>query len=219
MSTKRELARQMRHQGIPVKEIAEKLETRASYVSIWVRDISLSSEQIELQGSRYASQNRGAKALQERYLLQRYTYQEQGRVKARENSSLHLTGCMLYWAEGAKTRNEVHFVNADPNMMRLFIKFLREELEVEDTVMAVKINCHATDEDEIQRIEAYWLDLLQLPTTCLKKTQIKMGSPSSRKNILSNGVCGLRVPRTEVIQHIYGAIQEYGGFENPDWLF
>jgi len=32
-------------------------------------------------------------------------------------------------------------------------------------------------------------------------------------------VCALTVARsTPIVQHIFGAIQEYGGFEEPAWL-
>jgi hypothetical protein len=39
-----------------------------------------------------------------------------------------------------------------------------------------------------------------------------------KKNRLPYGVCQLRLHSTPVIQHIYGAIQEYAGFEEPRWL-
>jgi len=32
------------------------------------------------------------------------------------------------------------------------------------------------------------------------------------------GVCRLCLGDTRIAQHIYGAIQEYGGFEEPRWL-
>lgn len=45
-------------------------------------------------------------------------------------------------------------------------------------------------------------------------------SSSGRKaNKLPLGVCTLRVKKsTRLLQHIYGAIQEYGGFDEPRWL-
>ncbi len=131
---------------------------------------------------------------------------------------LHAIACMLYWAEGAKKRNIVYFVNSDPHMLNLFMRFLREETTVEDSAIRIHIHCHTHDPLEIERIERYWLDLLDLPNSCLRKTQIKKGS-TTRKNRLEHGVCGIRVNSTELAQQIYGAIQEYGGFENPDWLF
>lgn len=35
---------------------------------------------------------------------------------------------------------------------------------------------------------------------------------------LPYGVCTLTVCSTRLVQHIYGAIQEYGGFDEPAWL-
>lgn len=125
---------------------------------------------------------------------------------------------MLYWAEGAKAPNNVFFVNSDPNMMSLFIRFLREELLVPEDLMSVRIHCHTQDLEVQHRAENYWLNLLQLPAASLRKTMFKQGSESSKK-VLHNGICTLRIHRVEYIQHIYGAIQEYAGFDNPAWLF
>lgn len=138
-------------------------------------------------------------------------YQQSGREMASEARPLHLKGCMLYWAEGAKARNAIYFANSDPNMMHLFTRFLREELKVKDEAVRLLIHCHSDDPVEVRRIEQYWLDLLELPAASLNKTQIKRGS-DTRKNRLVNGVCSIRVFSTELTHHIYGAIQEYGGF-------
>jgi hypothetical protein len=44
-------------------------------------------------------------------------------------------------------------------------------------------------------------------------------SSSGRKtNKLPYGVCTLSIYDTRIAQHIYGAIQEYAGFEEPRWL-
>jgi hypothetical protein len=167
---------------------------------------------------RYGAQNAGARSNSDKFRTQRYIYQQAGREHARMGNRLHLIGCMLYWAEGAKKKNKVYFVNSDPNMMTLFMRFLREEMHIVDETISVHIHCHTDDPEEMRRIECYWLDLLKLPETCLRKTQIKKGS-NTRRNILLNGVCGVAVYSTELTHHIYGAIQEYGGFENPAWLF
>lgn len=125
---------------------------------------------------------------------------------------------MLYWAEGAKQRNSIIFVNSDPDMMLAFIQFLRQELNVTNKIIRLQIHCHTHDEREKERIGNYWLDLLGLKPANLRNIQTKKGS-DTRKNILHNGVCALTVHNTRLAMHIYGAIQEYGGFERPEWLF
>lgn len=207
-----------------VRDIAKELKVAKSTVSVWVRDIELTPVQIEtLKASQrrhgYAGQYKGGKRNREIYLAKRIIYQEEGRAKAKENRPLHQAGCMLYWAEGAKERNEIYFVNSDQNMIRMFMRFLREELFVLNEDISLYIHCHYSDPFEQQRIEQYWVILLGLQDTCLRKTQVKKGS-DTRKNILVNGVCGIRVAKsTRLAQHIFGAIQEYAGFENLAWLF
>ncbi len=43
-------------------------------------------------------------------------------------------------------------------------------------------------------------------------------SSGRAKNKLPYGVVRLSVHRTSMVQQIYGAIQEYAGFEEPRWL-
>jgi hypothetical protein len=55
----------------------------------------------------------------------------------------------------------------------------------------------------------------------MTKTMVNKYSRSSKRtrmNRLPYGTCRLTVHSTRVVQHRYGAIQEYGGFDRPDWL-
>lgn len=57
---------------------------------------------------------------------------------------------------------------------------------------------------------------------CLRKhtlNHMPTSSSGQKKNKLPYGVGTLRVgSSTQVVQHIFGAIQEYSGFEEPRWL-
>jgi predicted transcriptional regulator len=217
----KEKARQMRKEGSSIGDIAKELTVSKSSVSVWVRDIVLTEEQenaLKAQKKQWGGRNEGSKKTRHLAMEKRIAYQQIGREQARKGSSLHLMGCMLYWAEGAKSRNTVNFVNSDPAMILLFIRFLRQELQVKNEDIAIHIVCHATEEVQKTHIGQYWCNLINLPYSCLKKIQSKIAGDTTR-NILLNGVCGIRVHSTELTMHIFGAIQEYGGFDNPDWLF
>jgi len=210
----------MREQGESVRQIALNLKVAKSTISVWVRDIQLTDNQIAaLQDNQrsYAAQNSGSQANRNKFRLLREQYQADGREKAKEMRPLHLAGCMLYWAEGAKNRNRLYFANSDPNMHLLFIRFLREEVGVLDSEIAIYLHCHTSDAVAIRAHEDYWLELLHLNRENMRKTYIKRGS-SVQHSILQHGVCGINVNRVGIVQHIFGAIQEYGGFENPAWL-
>ena len=60
-----------------------------------------------------------------------------------------------------------------------------------------------------------------LPPSCLRKSSVNVHSKYSRKkrvNKLPYGTCELTVDSTRIVQTIYGSIQEYGGFDRPEWL-
>jgi hypothetical protein len=128
---------------------------------------------------------------------------------------------MLYWAEGGKTRNSVRLTNADPDVLRFFASFLRHYFEVPDEQFRVWCNLFADHIARQREIEQFWLDTLDLPPSCLIKSTVNVYSKYSekkRKNRLPYGTARVTVCRTDVIQHIYGAIQEYAGFDRSEWL-
>lgn len=213
-------ARLLRAEGKSVKEIADLLGVSKSSVSLWVRDIQLSEEQkhtLKQKQNLRSAQLAGAQANRAKHMKQRVAFQEAGRKKAKEMRPLHLAGCMLYWADGAKRRN-IYFANSDSEMHLLFIRFLREELGVKDSEIVVYLHCHTQNPEEIYELEQYWITLLGLSRTNLRKTYIKKGTELKR-SVLEHGVCGVGVYRTDLVQHIFGAIQEYAGFNRPGWLF
>lgn len=128
---------------------------------------------------------------------------------------------MLYWAEGAKGRNSVIFANSDVHMHQLFRRFLHEALGVNPERIHVKVNVYTGNGLSVAEIERYWLDALSLPLSCLRKAAVNMlprSSAGRAKGKLPYGVATLTVNSTRIVQHIFGAIQEYGDFEEPRWL-
>lgn len=216
-------ARELRKQGYSLGDIAAEVGAAKATVSLWVRDIELDEIQLDMIGQKRSQklrmQNKGAQANRHKFRTIRQAYQEAGRLRARETPTLlHAMGCMLYWAEGAKTRTEIAFVNSDPEMMVLFCRFLKEELNVTDDLLVLQVTSHSRDPEVNRAQNEYWLKLLNLPESCLRKTVHKEGNPVARHRVLTNGICRLAVHRSEYLQHIFGAIQEYIGIDKPEWL-
>lgn len=222
---KQEAIRLRQEQGLSYRQISDILNVSKGTLNIWLKDIKLSNEQqIELDKKDSCKNpiRLGSQKTKEKYLKLRNQYQEDGRNKVKENNLLHAQGCMLYWAEGGKSKNTVDFTNSDINMMKFFIKFLRECYLVENNKIKITINCYLDCGLSQEEIENYWLNELNLERTNLNTTQINK-KPSSSKNLkrgkLQYGVCQLRVNNTEILHNIYGAIQEYSNFNNENWLF
>lgn len=217
-----QLARRLRADGWSVKAIERQLGVARSSVSVWVRDVPLSPTQLqhladlERRGPVVSAERRSAAARGERL-----RYQDAGRTLARERGSLYAAGCMLYWAEGAKRRNTVKLTNADPEVLAFFARFLRREFDVPPEKMRVHCNLFADHLSRQHEIENFWLSRLRLRRAALQKSTVNVYSKYSQKkrvNKLPYGTCALMVHSTRIVQTIYGSIQEYGGFDRPEWL-
>jgi hypothetical protein len=208
-----------RDEGAPMKEIASRLRVSPASVHLWTRDIELTPEQT----SRIKERARAASSVTFSALFRdrRREYQEEGRRRARQGDALHRAGCMLYWAEGSKERNVVIFCNSDVNMVAFFSRFLSESLGVEPEKITLRLNVYTNNGLSIDEIENHWLGATKLPRSSLRRHSLNHYPTSSsgrKKNKLPYGTCSLAVFSSQIVQHIYGAIQEYGGFEEPRWL-
>lgn len=220
---KRIEARQLRQEGWSVKRIADYLGIAKGSVSTWCRDIVLTEEQKEAMYEREEvkeAQLRGSQTNKVMHREKRLGYQAEGRAKAREGDALHLAGCMLYWAEGKKSRVDIGFVNSDADMIILFMRFLRESLHVADENIRARFNCYLNENLTADEVERYWLDLLGLKSTNLTKSRFNAQPISSQQKgrKLMYGVCEVSVSSVRHVQHVYGAIQEYAKIERPEWL-
>lgn len=222
-------ARRLRgDEGVPLKRIAARIGVSVSTIHAWTRDIELSLE----QRARNLSGPRGPRSPQaiakftctwsELNRERRRVYQQEGRDRARAGEATHQAGCMLYWAEGSKNRNSLTFANSDREMVVFFVRFLRECFDLQGDDFALRLNVYTTNGLTIREIEDHWLWALELPRACLRKHSINhrpTSSSGTRRSKLPYGVCTIRVRRsTRLVQHIYGAIQEYAGFDQPRWL-
>jgi hypothetical protein len=133
---------------------------------------------------------------------------------------LHLTGCMLYWAEGSKNRNGVQFTNSDADMMRTFVEFLRRCYGVRRDDLRLTLNVHLNNGLSLPDIEHWWLARLNLSRCSLGSHTLNTYSRASGqlRRTLPYGTARIAVHSTFIVQSIYGAIQEYARVERPEWL-
>lgn len=223
-------ARELRKKGHSVREIARMTGAANSSVSLWVRDIELTPEQKQHLARRnpFDPANREGRAKAARkarrtWRKRRERFQEEGRSKAQEGDLLHAMGCMLYWAEGAKAqqRNSASLSNSDPALLRLFQRFLIESLGVDPAIISYHCQSHSASGVSEKQLFEYRQEQLGFTDEQWRKPTWDRRSRTGHLNKagkLPYGVLTITVHRTQVVQHIFGAIQEYGGFERPEWL-
>jgi hypothetical protein len=220
----REHARLLRHEGRSMKEIAQLVGASLSSVSYWVRDVPLTEDQraaLRWRNPAVNGHRAGGAAIRRRAQLLRQSYQAEGRALARRRNAAHAAGCMLFWAEGSRRRNTVVFTNSDPAMMRYFVAFLQSSFGLKDEAFTVNCNLFADHAPRQSEIEQFWLDTVGLPASCLRASTVNVYSKHSKKkrtNKLPYGTARVCVHSTRVVQSLYGSIQEYAGFERPEWL-
>jgi AcrR family transcriptional regulator len=152
-TVERELARALRRdEGASIKEIARRVGVSISSVSHWVRDIELTPQQdaqLLLRNPAYNRQRSGTWIQAARRRTEREAYQNGGRARARHGDVSFVAGCMLYWAEGAKGRNQLQFANSDPEVVRFFVDFLRTHFDLSGE--EIRITCHLYADHAISR--------------------------------------------------------------------
>jgi len=183
----REKARSFRNKGWSVRSIAKEINCSKSSVSIWVRDIPLTKEQINNLKS---SQDRARAKAADHPNSSRNKWQQfrQGIIdKSKKDIShncslktLKLIGSALYWAEGyTASRNSFVFANVDPAMIKLMLRFLKEVCHIKNAKLRGRVNIHpGLDAVKAQR---YWADISGIPLKQFHKPLLAVSKASKQK--------------------------------------
>jgi len=213
MNIKKEEARRLRkEEGKSVKAIARELGVAFSTISLWVRDVVLTEEQmaeLSWRGNHSPGQKKASIASVNIKKDKRIEWQKEGRLKYQQEDKEYALGCALYWGEGSKSRNAVKICNTDSKMLVFFVWFLKKYFDVKKEEFVITVNCYLNNGLTLEEIQNYWLKLLGLPPSSIRKATIKSKyytGESSGKH--PYGVCAVMVYRTEIVQKIYGSINE-----------
>ncbi len=182
----RATARELRTRGLTYDQIQLELGCSKSSISLWVRDLPKPPPRTKEEASAIA--RRGWEATLARRDVER---QEIKSDSAREigtlsDQELLVAGVVLYWAEGTKDkaharRELVQFINSDPDVIRLFLRWLAL-VGVEPDRLRCHVSIH--ESADIPSAERYWAELAGLPAEALGKTVIKKHNPKTvRKNV------------------------------------
>jgi transposase-like protein len=213
-----------RYEGRSIKEIARLLGVSKSSISLWVRDIELSDQQhaaLRARNGLHERQRLANAAMRAKARIRRVAAQDDGRRRVRQADKLYVIGCMLYWAEGSRNRNKLVFTNSDPEMVRVFVNFLRCAFGIPANRIRLTCNLFADHTERQRQIEDFWLEVAGLQRGSLCKSTVNHYSPYTKKkrtNKLPYGTCRVVINSTELAQTIYGSIQELAGFDRPEWL-
>lgn len=173
-------ARELRKQGVSVRQITKLLNVSKSSASLWVRDIILTPEQLEkLSHHEIKGRERGRllgalKQKQDR--IARIKKAEEDGIRELSNLSdreVFIAGLAIYASEGNKKTRGVRLSNSDYKIVKFMINWFTKYLGVrfEDIRCFIGINEIHRDREEI--VKSYWSEKTGLPLSSFNKTSFK----------------------------------------------
>jgi hypothetical protein len=213
-----ELGRDLRRLGLSYGEIMDMVPVGKSTLSTWCREVRLTDEQMvairERTGSREGIPRDTNRKRREE--IGRIREGARAQVSHLMKDPLWVAGTILYWAEGAKTRNHLRLNNSDPRALRLFIQWIRVFVDPE-AEFSMQLHLHEGNDDAEAR--AYWRAETGLTEANFYRAFIKPAGTGHRKNHLAHGVCTVRMRRSSdawntVMEWIDALAGEFG-LEEP----
>jgi hypothetical protein len=226
MSTKRLQAQDLRILGMSYSEIQAKLGISKSTLSIWLRDVKLSGDaRLRLEGRARQGVLNGLVKRNKEQTSRAYERAKAIRqaacrdVHVQLRKNLFLIGVTLYWAEGYKrlrvingverTGHAISFVNADPDAIRIFLRFLIEELHVDRSDILINMRLYKSiDEDNAKK---YWKKVTTLTDKNFRSRTTYLVSSASKgirpANRLPYGTLQVEVYDTEKFHRLLGWIE------------
>jgi hypothetical protein len=155
--------------------------------------------------------NSGVKYLAEKYNIPRRSrseanylkYNPKGdpfkikRLKTRKDVELFNLGIGLFLGEGTKKNKfNVALANSDPQILRLFLKFLREICRVEGRKIKAALNIF-NDIDSKEAVD-FWSKLTKIPINQVKTITIRKSKGGTYKNKSRWGTLTVYVPNVKL---------------------
>jgi transposase-like protein len=171
-----ERARELRRSGWSYSMITEELGVSPSTLSGWIRDVEIEDRSIIegriREGRESSAQTHIARHQANAESVYNAALKEIGEMLAdgMTKRELFLTGLVLYWAEGGKTQNLVALTNADPMVIKTFLRWVRESLGITDDCLRAEVHCYP--DTDVTRVETYWSEITKIPLDQFYKTQI-----------------------------------------------
>jgi hypothetical protein len=135
-----------------------------------------------------------------------------GEIKKISKRELMLIGATLYWGEGSKADYEwsskaIIFTNSDPNMIVVFMRFIREIWNIGEK--RIRAGIHIYSNIKPDEAKKYWAEIMKLPIDRFYiVNQVSKASQNKRPlNILPYGTAVIKVNSRKFFYKIKGMIK------------
>ncbi len=168
----------LRKKGFSYKEILERIPVAKSSLSLWLKDLPLTTQEKEYLKTRKdknvsrgriksATQLRNNRMGREKI----HIFEAKEIFKKYNNDHLFLVGISLYWAEGSKRSNSFEFINSDENMNIFMFWWIQEYLNIKKEQIQLRLYIHKPYAHE--NCEGYWAKQLKCDISQFSRTIYK----------------------------------------------
>lgn len=207
---------ELRRQGCTVPQIAERLGVSKSSAFIWTRDMPLfaSLEEAAAHRREHSKQVADArwaplnKARDERRA--EVNGLECARVGELSRREIILLGAVSYWCEGQKSkpwepnRCRVTFINSDPGLILLFLRFL-EVLGEDRADLKYRISIH--ESADVEGAGRWWADVVGVPFEQFRRPTLKTHNPLTVRYNIGDPYRGCLVVEVPRSRELYWTIE------------
>ncbi len=183
---------QLRRKAHTYSEIQRIVPVAKSTISLWLREVGLSVPQKQMiTQKRIEAQRRGAQAQKEKRMRKQIDLitGAQKEIGMMTNRELWLVGIALYWAEGGKEKENrpgcpTSFSNSDPAMVALFLRWLKECVQIKDEDVHADLYIHESHSDSIEEVLRAWGNILSMNRSFFRAVYFKRNKiHTKRKNV------------------------------------
>lgn len=218
LNEKKKKAIKLRQKGYSYGQIIKDLDLSSKgTLSNWFKDVVLSEKAKEKLKNNYElSAKRGLDKFNKK---RSYDISEQNtqaivegkkEIAVSEKKELLILGASLYWGEGTKYIGKypsLVFTNSDSEMIRMYMKFLRKGLCLDESKIKAGIHIHPyIKESEARR---FWSKVSGLPENLFYIVNIISSASQGKRprRRLPNGMIVIKVNRRQVFYRVIGMIE------------
>lgn len=161
--------RELRRKGLSINEIARKTGASKRSIGRWCQDIKLTPKQerklweraniAQVKNFKRYCEERKKRTIIKIEKLKKEGISEIGKV---DNKQFFIAGVALYWAEGFKKDHRLGFASSDPNMIKFFLKWLKN-CGVSKKNIRLRIGININYKNRTREIEKYWSKITETP--------------------------------------------------------
>lgn len=215
---------ELRRAGWSYSMITEELGVNQSTLSGWLRDVPVEDRTV-IEGRSRAARKVSGQKNSARFQAQAQQARDEGLREIQAlfadgltERELFLVGLTLYWGEGAKTQTTIALGNADPAIIKLFMRWARESLRITEDRFRAGLYCYP--DTDIPKAQSYWSEITGIPLHHFYEAQVdtRTNKRTENQGKLPHGTLHVKIGgkgRADLHRKILTWIEFLGRMEAP----